>query len=123
MTQRRFPSFRQLRQLLRRLPGRIAFLLLIAAIIFYASFPFYWAVVSSLKTGNALFTADLWPQHPSFDNYLALFSEQPFARNMLNSLIVATASTAISLSIAALAAYALSRLTFRGREAVLLVIL
>ncbi|HEX9449539.1 MAG TPA: carbohydrate ABC transporter permease [Dongiaceae bacterium] len=119
MTQRRFPSFRQLRQL----PGRIAFLLLIAAIIFYAGFPFYWAVVSSLKTGNALFTADLWPQHPSFDNYLALFSEQPFARNMLNSLIVATASTAISLSIAALAAYALSRLTFRGREAVLFVIL
>ena len=37
----------------RRILGRIAFYLLIAVIIFYAVFPFYWAIVSSLKTGSA----------------------------------------------------------------------
>ena len=43
--------------MIRRRLGRIAFYLLVAGIIFYAVFPFYWAVVSSFRTGSALFTA------------------------------------------------------------------
>jgi trehalose/maltose transport system permease protein len=107
----------------RRIVGRAAFYLLIAGIIFYAVFPFYWAVVSSLKTGSAIFGTDLVPADPSFDNYRTLFAQQPFARNILNSLIVATAATSISLFLAVTAAYALGRVTFRGRSAMLFGIL
>ena len=61
---------------LRRHLGRIAFYLLIAAIILYAVFPFYWAIVSSLKSGSALFEVEFWPRHPTLENYVALFRER-----------------------------------------------
>ena len=107
----------------RYLLGRIGFFLLIAAIIFYAVFPFYWAIVSSLKTGSAIFDVEFVPADPGFDNYRTLFAEQPFARNILNSLVVATVATAISLFLAVTAAYALGRVQFRGRSAMLFAIL
>lgn len=108
---------------IRRHLGRLAFYLLVAAIIFYAVFPFYWAIVSSLKTGSALFEVEFWPAQPTLENYIALFKEQPFARNILNSLIVAVAATGISLFLALTAAYALGRIRFRGRTSMLMIIL
>jgi len=106
-----------------KIAGRIGFYLLIVLIVFYAVFPFYWAVVSSLKTGSGLFAADLIPRSPTFENYIALFQEQPFARNILNSAIVAAVTTAISLGLSVSAAYALGRISFRGRTATSFVIL
>ena len=106
-----------------RILGRLSFLLLVALIIFYAVFPFYWAIVSSLKTGSALFETNLIPLHPTLQNYIALFREQPFAQNILNSAIVALVTTAISLGLAASAAYALGRMAFTGRTAVSFLIL
>ena len=108
---------------IRRLAGRIAFYALIALIMFYAVFPFYWSVISSLKTGSALFEVELVPRDPTFENYVALFREQPFARNILNSLLVATLATGLSLLLAVSAAYALGRVRFRGRKPVLLAML
>lgn len=107
----------------RRLTGRIAFYGLMALIVFYAVFPFYWAVVSSLKSGSAIFRVELIPSTASLDNYRALFVEQPFARNILNSLVVASVATFVSLALASLAAYALGRMKFRGRSAVLFAVL
>src|SRR5207244_1442326 len=46
---------------LKRVAGRIGFAILIAAIIFYALFPFYWAIVSSFKTGSVLFSVESLP--------------------------------------------------------------
>jgi trehalose/maltose transport system permease protein len=96
----------------RRLVGRALFYLLIAVIIFYTVFPFYWAIASSLKTGSSIFEVEFIPKHPSFDNYVQLFKEQPFGRNIL-----------ISLFLALTAAYALSRIQFRGRSSMLFAIL
>jgi trehalose/maltose transport system permease protein len=107
----------------RQVLGRIAFYTLMAAIIFYAVFPFYWAIVSSLKGGSAIYSTDIFPPNPSFDNYRTLFAEQPFARNIVNSLIVAAVATALSLFLAIIAAYALGRVHFRGRAAMLFAIL
>jgi trehalose/maltose transport system permease protein len=107
----------------RATAGRIAFYGLIAFIVFYAVFPFYWAVVSSLKTGTAIYSTNLLPLAPSFENYRTLFSEQPFARNIVNSLIVAAVATSVSLFLAVTAAYALGRVRFRGRSAMLFAIL
>src|SRR5687767_12302974 len=94
-----------------------------ALIVFYAVFPFYWAVISSLKSGSAIFRVELIPSSASLDNYRALFVEQSFARNILNSLLVAAVATILSLALAALAAYALGRMKFRGRSGVLFAIL
>ena len=108
---------------LRRRIGRIAFYLLIAGIIFYAVFPFYWAIVSSLKSGSSLFVVEFWPSEPTLENYIGLFREQPFARTILNSLIVAVVATGLSLFLALSAAYALGRIRFKGRTSMLYVIL
>ena len=105
---------------IRRLAARIGFYALAGIVVLYTAFPFYWAVVSSLKTGSALFETELIPTRPTLENYVALFSEQPFARNIANSLVVAAGSTAISLVLALFAAYALGRIRFRGRRMVLL---
>jgi trehalose/maltose transport system permease protein len=111
-----------MRTLKRRL---IAFFRLTAVVlmVLYALFPFYWAIVSSLKTGSDLFDVTLLPLHPSLDNYVAMFREQPFARNILNSFVVALATVALSLALALTAAYALGRVAFRGRSFLLVVVL
>ena len=108
---------------LRKLLGRIAFYFLLTVIIVYTVFPFYWAIASSLKAGSALFSPDLIPRDPAWGNYTAVFTEQPFGRNILNSLIVATSTVVISLALAVAASYALGRIRFRGRTPLLFIIL
>jgi len=111
------------RRRIKQVLGRIAFYLFLALIIFYTVFPFYWAIVSSLKPGSELFTVDFWPRHPAWDNYVAVFQEQPFGRNILNSLLVASSTVVLSLTLAVAAAYALGRIHFRGRTTLLMVVL
>lgn len=108
---------------LRRMTTDCGRLALVVLVVFYALFPFYWAIVSSLKTGPALVDAAMLPWHPSLDNYITMFREQPFARNILNSLLVAVATVAVSLSLALTAAYAMARVKFRGRAFLLATIL
>lgn len=102
---------------------RIAFGLLVLGIVVYAVFPFAWSIITSLKAGSALFTVEAWPSQPSLDNYTAIFREQPFGRNILNSLLAASAVVVLSLGLAVLAAYALGRVRFRGRGLLLFVVL
>jgi trehalose/maltose transport system permease protein len=108
---------------LRRRLTDVARWALIGLIVLYTLFPFYWAVVSSLKTGAALFDASLLPLDPTFANYVAVFQEQPFGRNILNSFLVALSTVAVALSVALTASYALGRVAFRGRSLLLAVVL
>ena len=108
---------------IRRTAGRTLFALLVLLIALYTVFPFYWAVVSSLKSGSALYQVEFWPRDPQWSNYPAVFQEQPFGRNILNSVIVAVAVVSVSLALAMSAAFALGRIAFRGRSTLLLVIL
>jgi trehalose/maltose transport system permease protein len=101
--------------MLSRLIRRAAFALLVVFIVVYAIFPFYWAIVSSLRTGQALFSTDLVPRDFDLSNYVAVFAEQPFGRNIRNSLLVAGSTVLLSLALAAPASYALGRIAFRGR--------
>ena len=96
---------------------------LLALIVFYSVFPFYWAIVSSLKSGTELFSTSFWPAHPSLANYRAIFVEGDFGRSLLNSLFVATLSTAVALLLALGASYAFGRVSFRGRGVLLAMIL
>ena len=94
-----------------------------AVIVLYSLFPFYYAVVSSLKTGSELFDPGLLPPRPRFDNYAAVLGEGAFLRAVANSVAVAVAVVAVSLGIGVTAAYALGRVRFAGRKLLLLSIL
>ena len=107
----------------RRALGRIAFYVLMAIIILYTVFPFYWAIVSSLRPGSDLTSTTLIPQNPAWDNYVSVFREQPFGRNILNSVLVSTGVVGLSLLLGVTAAYALGRFEFRGRTSLLFAIL
>lgn len=89
----------------------------------FSLFPFYWAIVSSLKGGSSLFEVEYWPKELHWENYTSIFSEQPFGTNIWNSVKVATTTVVISLVVGLLAAYSLSRVEFRGRYLLLLCIL
>ncbi len=107
----------------RRIAGRIGFYLLVALIVLYTVFPFYWAIVSSLKVGSGLYRVEPVPAHPAWGNYVAIFRQQPFARNILNSVLVATTVVGVSLALAVPASWALGRVRFRGRAPLLLAVL
>jgi trehalose/maltose transport system permease protein len=102
---------------------RLAFALLVLGIVLFATFPFYYAVLTSFKSGAALFRVDYLPSDLDWRNYVAVFREQPFGRNILNSIMVATTVVAAGLALALTAAYALARQRFRGRRLLLAVVL
>jgi trehalose/maltose transport system permease protein len=102
---------------------RAGFFALVAVIVLYAVFPFYYAIISSLKSGSDLFRVDYFPFTWELDNYVSVFRGQPFGTNILNSIIVATSVVALSLVLGITAAFALARIRFRGRSVLLVTIL
>ena len=106
-----------------KLIKNLLFYVLVLVIAVIAIFPFYYAIVTSFKSGTALFEVDYWPKVISLANYISVLTTGNFPRNFLNSVIVSTAVVAISLLLAITAAFALARVRFRGRSLLLLTIL
>ncbi|WP_243089126.1 carbohydrate ABC transporter permease [Thermus neutrinimicus] len=108
-----------------RLGNRLLFYLLVAFVVVYSAFPFYWAVISSFKPSDALFASDpsFLPLPFTLDHYKNVFLQANFGRNLLNSVVVAGGATLLSLFLGVLAAYALGRLPFPPRNAVLYLVL
>ncbi|WP_104403259.1 carbohydrate ABC transporter permease [Vibrio penaeicida] len=98
------------------------FYILVAIIALYTLFPFYWSIVSSFKQGADLFKVEFFPSI-QWDNYISVLSNGTFLRNILNSVIVATAVVAVSLFLSVTASYALGRVNFKGRTTILMAIL
>jgi ABC-type glycerol-3-phosphate transport system permease component len=92
----------------------------IALLVAASAFPFYWAVVASLTPEARLFQApSILPTVVVAEHYRALFSERNFWVPIRNSLVVAGTTTAFCVVLGALGAYALARLQFRGKTALL----
>ena len=106
-----------------RLLKQAGLALLVALIVFYSVFPLYYAVITSFRSGSAIFSTSILPAGFAVDNYVATFTEQPFARNIANSVLVATVVVIASLFLGVTAAYALARVSFRGRGLLLFTIL
>ena len=100
-----------------------AFYLAVAFIVFVAVFPFYYAVMTSFKTGTALFEVNYLPRDFDLANYRAILTNGVFPRNVLNSVFVAGVTVAFALLLAVTASYALARVRFRGRGLLLMTIL
>jgi ABC-type glycerol-3-phosphate transport system permease component len=75
-------------------------------------------IVTSLKTNSEIYgeSITLWPVKPTLENYHVLFKGTNFPIYFRNSVIVAVATTILSLVFASLGAYALTRLNFPGRR-------
>ncbi|MCK2219517.1 carbohydrate ABC transporter permease [Actinomadura sp. ATCC 31491] len=90
----------------------------------YCLVPFYWMVVSSFRRTADIHAKTPFPSPWSLESYEAVFApDMGFGGALLNSLIVAATTTAVTLLVGTLAAYALARLTFRGRNAVLALVI
>ncbi|KPM80407.1 MULTISPECIES: carbohydrate ABC transporter permease [Cobetia] len=105
---------------LAKLVGKWA---LIAVIIVYAVFPFYYAVITSLKPSSELFEVNYWLTSLDFSNYAQIFAQKSFLQAIGNSILIALSVVLIALLLGITASYALGRVRFRGRSTVMLIIL
>ncbi len=79
-------------------------------------FPLLWIVETSIKPNREIYsTASLVPRAITGDHYRTIFQETRFPTYFRNSLMVSVLTTVVSLTIGVMAAYAISRLSFRGR--------
>jgi multiple sugar transport system permease protein len=93
-------------------------------IVLYCIIPFYWMVVSSLRLPSEGLSTEFIPNPASIENFKAVFSPvNNFGRSLINSVIVAGSATILTLIFGIIAAYALARLRFRGKVAVLWLIM
>ncbi|MGW7693669.1 carbohydrate ABC transporter permease [Streptomyces asiaticus] len=102
-----------------RVRHAIGYLILcLIALAFMA--PLIYMVATSLKPESDTFTTPptLWGSALRWQNYTDVFSYLPFARFILNGVLVAAVGTAINVTVAALSGYAFSRLRWRGRNVV-----
>ena len=91
------------------------FLIVMALIVL---FPFYWMIISSLKTLEEyrLNVPTFWPQKIMFSNYAEAFTTANLGDLFVNTMIVGVSSTVLSLIITVLSAFAFARLEFKGRD-------
>jgi multiple sugar transport system permease protein len=91
-----------------------------AVVVLYCLVPFYWMVVSAFRRPQDQFDNAPLPSPWSIKNFTAVFRpDVGFQRALLNSLVVAGVTTVITLLVGTLTAYALARLDFRFKNAVL----
>ena len=95
--------------------GTYAFLLIMALVVL---FPFYWMIISSLKTLAEYRQAipTFWPRQIMWGNYAEAFTTANLGNLFMNTLYVGLVSTVLSLVITVLSAFAFARLEFKGKE-------
>jgi ABC-type glycerol-3-phosphate transport system permease component len=98
---------------------------LLAMILFWATFPYLWALICSFKPADALFT-----QTPSFlpipftlESYRWALTEPSFVLPMRNSILVSGLTALVTLVVSSLAAYSLARLQYPGKTLVIVVLM
>ncbi len=88
---------------------------LLTVIALTMAFPFYWMIMSGLKTNDEIFRMPptLWPEHFLWNNYVDAWHAAPFARYMLNSMFVGAAIALLQVINSSMMAYALTHMQFR----------
>lgn len=92
----------------------------------FVLFPFYWMILSSVKTYSA-YTSEYVPKfftlQPTFQNYLDAFTTVNLGQYLLNTLIFTVVTTALMIVVITLAAYGFARLNFKGKNLVFTIFL
>ena len=96
---------------------RIAAAVAIAVALIVTLFPVYWIAGNSFKFDIDIFSVppQWFPANPTLKHYSAAFIERPFLQYGLNSLIIAVATTIVSLVLGTMAGYALARFQYPGQ--------
>lgn len=102
---------------------KLFFFLFLLIVALFSLFPFYYAIITSLKNKSGLFSVDLWLDNIQFSNYQNVLSSESFLWSVVNSILVASAVVGVSLLAAITASYALGRINFKGRRTLLIVVL
>jgi multiple sugar transport system permease protein len=101
--------------------GELSFYGAVALFVAMTAFPFYWMLITSLKSNPDLYNVTNIPfwfnEAPTLEHYRYLFEQTMFARWLLNSLIIGVCVVAITLVAAVPAGYSLARMTGRTGEA------
>ena len=107
--------------------GNIGRYIAVAVVLFIALAPFYWTAITSIKIDSEINASPptLFPQSFTTNNYSQAFvSVQPaFAKDLLNSTLVAIFTTLLALIFGSICAYAIARTKFLGKAAVLAIVL
>ena len=101
---------------------RVALMVLGIVLGLLTVFPLVWMISGSFKTAAEVNSSALLPTDPTLENYRYVFTQVPFLRYMLNSFVVSATVTVLALWFHSMAAYALARLKFRGRDTIFLLI-
>lgn len=107
----------------KRIVKSIIFYMMCFAIAVYCLFPFYWAIISSLRDKSQIFSTQLLPATVSLENYIHVLGDKTFGCSFLNSTIVAVCTSLLTLFVCLLAAYPIARHVFPGRKRVLMIAL
>jgi len=91
----------------------------VIVVLFYALIPVIWIISLSLKTPETIGDGRFLPSEWTLDNYDAVFNTGFFTSALRNSIGIALIATLISLAFASMAAYAITRLEFKGKTAIL----
>ena len=91
----------------------------ILVVVFYALIPVLWIASLSVKPADKLSDGKFYSGSPTFENYETIFKDDTFIAALVNSIGIALIATLISIGLAAMAAYALSRLDFAGKTVIL----
>ncbi len=89
-------------------------------------FPFYWMILTSIKSYssyNAEYIPQFYTANPTYQNYVDAFTSVPLARYFSNTVIFTVITTTIMLVVTVLAAFAFSRLEFKGKNLVFTIFL
>jgi multiple sugar transport system permease protein len=95
-------------------------------IVIWGLAPFYWMIVTAFRDVGFTFDTTLWPSHVTLDNFRTAFDTSRgnhFGQALVNSIIIGIVTTVLALIAGVFAAYALARLNFPGKYAILGVIL
>jgi multiple sugar transport system permease protein len=108
----------------RRIGDALTYLVFAAAVAFFGG-PLLWVLSLSIRTRQEVYVTSLRliPETPTFENYVEVFYSAQFSVFLTNSLKLAVAGSVGAIRVAAPAAYAFSRLSFRGNSALLLGVL
>jgi multiple sugar transport system permease protein len=110
---------------IRKTGFTIGTFILLAVILIFLLFPFYWTFVTSIKPNSEIYSAVVryWPENPTLFSYKRLFLDYDFLKPLGNSFFVALCTTLVSLTVSTLAAYAFSRFQFPGRKPLMIMFL
>ena len=105
--------------------GTVIFYCIVILFLFAILLPFIWQFLTSIKPLSEISAMPaVWlPSEINIQYYFNVFEKHPFARYLINSFVVASVSTVLSILIGASAGYALARLKFKGKKLLLMLIL